>query len=151
MNLRHAACDQECSVCGLVCPTQSIRKLSLTERVHARVGTAVILRDTCIPWSRDRECLVCQTQCPYDAVSFRDDGAGHSVGLPVVDADKCNGCGRCEDRCPIKGDSAIVVIPEGEIRLSAGSYVDECRAQGLAFEDKNEGRDRFEWMGEELP
>ncbi len=151
MNLRHAACDQKCSVCGQVCPTQSIRNLSLSERVHARVGTAIIVRDTCIPWSRDRECLVCRTQCPYDAVVFRFKSDESSVGLPTVDGDKCNGCGRCEDRCPIKGDSAIVVTPHGELRLSAGSYVNECRAQGLTFEDKDAGRDSFEWMNGELP
>ena len=97
------------------------------------------------------ECLVCKTQCPYDAVLFRFRAAERAVGLPVVDSEKCNGCGRCEDKCPIKGDSAITVTPHGEIRLSAGSYVNECRAQGLTFEDKDEGRDTFEWKNGELP
>jgi ferredoxin len=67
----------------------------------------------------------------------------HQAGLPVVEADRCNGCGQCEDRCPVIGDSAIIVAPHGELRLPRGSYVEECRLQGLVFEDKREGRNQF--------
>jgi NAD-dependent dihydropyrimidine dehydrogenase PreA subunit len=150
MNLRHAACDQNCNVCGLVCPTESIRPLSLIERRHARVGTAVILRDSCLPWARDERCLICEEQCPYGAVVLQRD-SGHKSGLPVVEPDRCNGCGHCEDKCPVTGDSAIIVSPHGELRLSRGSYVQECRSQGLVFEDKNEGRNRFRLDDAELP
>jgi MauM/NapG family ferredoxin protein len=150
MNLRHAGCDQDCNVCGLVCPTDSIRPLSLMERRHARVGTAVLLRDRCLPWAQDKRCLICEEQCPYGAVTLQED-ARHRVGVPVVDSERCNGCGWCEDRCPVVGESAIVVIPHGEIRLSEGSYVEECRLQGLVFEDKREGRDRFQLNDTTLP
>jgi ferredoxin len=61
----------------------------------------------------------------------------------VVEPDKCNGCGRCEDKCPVKGNSAIVVVPHGELRLSGGSYVEECRTRGLVFEEKAEGQSEF--------
>ena len=142
MNLRHAACDQKCNLCGLVCPTESIRPLGLTERRHARVGTAVIVRDTCLPWARDERCLVCEEQCPYGAITFRQDDR-YKFGLPVVEPNKCNGCGRCEDKCPVKGNSAIVVVPHGELRLSDGSYVEECRTRGLVFEEKVEGQSEF--------
>jgi MauM/NapG family ferredoxin protein len=150
MNLRHAACDQDCNACGLVCPTESIRPLSLIERRHARVGVAVILRDKCLPWAQDRRCLVCEEQCPYSAVVLQQDNR-YRFGLPVVETDKCNGCGRCEDRCPVAGDSAIMVTPEGELRLSKGSYMEECRSQGLVFKEKDEGRNQF-WLDDaELP
>lgn len=143
MHLRHGACDQECNVCGLVCPTEAIRPLPLTERRHARVGAAVLDRDRCLPWARDERCLVCQEQCPYGAIAFERDER-HQFDLPVVDAAKCNGCGICEDKCPITGDSAIVVVPHGELRLATGSYVDACRSRGLTFEKKDAGRDTFE-------
>jgi len=142
MNLRHAACDQNCNVCGLVCPTESIRPLSLTERRHARVGIAVIVRDRCLPWAQDERCLVCEEQCPYQAIVFQQDDQ-YRFGLPVVKADRCNGCGRCEDKCPVKGDSAIVITPHGELRLSKGSYVEECRSRGLVFEEKVKGQNEF--------
>jgi NAD-dependent dihydropyrimidine dehydrogenase PreA subunit len=150
MNLRHAACDQSCNACGLVCPTESIRPLSLIERRHARVGVAIIVRDRCLPWAQDQGCLVCEEQCPYGAVILEEDDR-HRSGLPVVRAERCNGCGRCEDRCPVTGDSAIIVVPHGELRLSKGSYVEECRSQGLVFEDKDEGRDQFRLDDAQLP
>jgi ferredoxin len=68
-----------------------------------------------------------------------------------VKAERCNGCGRCEDRCPVIGDSAIIVAPHGELRLAKGSYEEECRSQGLVFEDKYEGRDRFQLEDAGLP
>ena len=42
MELRFAACEQNCNVCGKVCPTQAIRSLPLDEKNHAKVGTAVL-------------------------------------------------------------------------------------------------------------
>ena len=48
-------------------------------------------------------------------------------------ASRCNGCGYCEQRCPVKGESAIVVVPDGEIRLAAGSYIREAKKLQLEF------------------
>jgi ferredoxin len=150
MALRHAACDQECNVCGQVCPTHAIRSLDLDERIHARVGTAVLDRDRCLPWSRDRECLVCETQCPYGAIAFHPDGE-HTVPLPTVEVDRCNGCGICQDRCPVVGTSAVQVQPQGELRLSHESYVEACNEQGLRFEAKDARRNTFLFDDAALP
>jgi hypothetical protein len=51
----------------------------------------------------------------------------------------------------VTGGSAIVVVPDGELRLSRGSYVEECRSRGLVFDDKNEGRDQFRLDDAQLP
>ena len=150
MNLRHAACEQGCNVCGQVCPTQAIRPLSLAEKQHAKVGTAVVIRDRCLPWSQDRRCLICDEQCPYNAIVFQHD-ATHRMGLPVVNADKCNGCGQCEDKCPVIGEAAILVVPQGELRLLQGSYVAEARNLGLVFEAKGGVQDQFRDDSEPAP
>jgi NAD-dependent dihydropyrimidine dehydrogenase PreA subunit len=150
MNLRHAACDQDCNACGQVCPTQCIRPLDLEERRHARVGVAIVRRDKCLPWGRDEQCLVCEQQCPYGAIAFQHDDQ-HRFGLPVVDTSRCNGCGICEDRCPLTGDAAIVVVPDGELRLAHGSYVEECGSRDLIFERKDLGRDKFQFHEGGLP
>jgi ferredoxin len=52
---------------------------------------------------------------------------------PVVVASRCNGCGYCEQRCPVKGESAIVVMTDGEIRLKEGSYIAEAKKLNLEF------------------
>jgi hypothetical protein len=34
-------------------------------------------------------------------------------------------------------------MPHGELRLSRGSYIKECRTRGLVFEEKVEGQNEF--------
>ena len=130
LDLRFAACEQECNVCGKVCPTQAIRSLDLEEKTHAKLGTAILKKEMCLVWAQDKLCLICDEICPYDAIVFRTiDG----YRRPFVVTSRCNGCGYCEQRCPVEGDSAIVVAPIGQIRLRTESYVAEAKktAAGL--------------------
>jgi ferredoxin len=139
MDLRFAACEQNCNVCGKVCPTQAIRSVSLEEKTHAKVGTAILLKERCLVWNQDKLCLICDEICPYNAIVFRTiDG----YRRPVVIASKCNGCGFCETRCPVGGTSAIAVVPDGEIRLKEGSYIKEAQKLQLEFKP-DPGDDKF--------
>ncbi len=139
MDLRLAPCDQNCNICGKVCPTQAIRSLSLEEKTHAKVGTAVLRKEMCLVWAQNKLCLICDEICPYNAIVFRP---VEGYRRPVVIASKCNGCGYCEQRCPVKGESAIVVVPDGEIRLKEGSYLKEAKKLQLEFKP-DPGDDRF--------
>ena len=133
LELRYAGCEQNCNRCGKVCPSQAIRSLSLEEKKCAKVGTAAIDRSRCIVWEQDRLCLICDEVCPYNAIVFKE---VDSVRRPFVVENKCNGCGYCEQRCPVEGRSAIVVAPSGEIRLSQGSYRNEASLQKLDLQEK---------------
>lgn len=126
--MRLAGCEQLCNVCGQVCPTGAIRPLDLEEKRHAKLGTAVILKEKCIAWEQDRLCLVCDECCPYNAIVFQT-VAGRP--RPVVREERCNGCGWCEHKCPVDGAAAIVVKPLGQIRLREGSYQEAARRFGL--------------------
>ncbi len=139
MDTRLAPCDQNCNVCGKVCPTQAIRSLPLEEKTHAKVGTAVLRKEMCLVWAENKLCLICDEICPYNAIVFRP---VEGYRRPVVIASKCNGCGFCEQRCPVKGDSAIVVVPNGEIRLKDGSYMKEAKRLELEFKP-DPGDDKF--------
>lgn len=139
MDLRFAACEQECNVCGKVCPTQAIRSLPLEEKTHAKVGTAVLLKEMCLVWAQDKLCLICDEICPYNAIVFR---TVEGYRRPFVIASRCNGCGFCEQKCPIHGESAIIVVPSGEIRLKEGSYVKEAKKLELEFKP-DPGDDKF--------
>jgi polyferredoxin len=139
MDLRLAACEQNCYVCGKVCPTQAIRSLSLEEKTHAKVGTAVLKKELCLVWAQNKICLICDEICPYNAIVFRP---VEGYRRPFVIASKCNGCGFCEQRCPVKGESAIVVVPDGEIRLKEGSYVKEAKKLQLEFKP-DPGDDKY--------
>jgi ferredoxin len=139
MDLRFAACEQNCNICGRVCPTQAIRSVSLEEKTHAKVGTAILYKERCLVWSQDKLCLICDEICPYNAIVFR---TVEGYRRPVVIASKCNGCGFCETRCPVGGTSAIVVVPDGEIRLKEGSYIKEAQKLQLEFKP-DAGDDKF--------
>jgi polyferredoxin len=143
--LRYAACEQTCNLCGKVCPTQAIRDLDLEEKKHARIGTAVILKEKCLVWEQDKVCLICDEQCPYNAIVFKTiDGQRR----PFIIENKCNGCGLCEHKCPIEGEAAIVVKPLGEMRLKEGSYIEEARRLELTLKEE-EGYDRFLFENEQ--
>jgi MauM/NapG family ferredoxin protein len=136
---RMAACEPNCNVCGKVCPTQAIRSLSLEEKTCAKIGTAILRKESCLVWAQNKLCLICDEICPYNAIVFRPvDG----YRRPVVIASRCNGCGYCEQRCPVKGESAIVVVPDGEIRLAEGSYIQEAKKLQLEFK-ADPGDDRY--------
>jgi ferredoxin-type protein NapG len=89
MNFHLGYCDY-CNKCVEVCPTQALKPFEIQS---VEIGTAVVKRDICIAWDRGG-CTVCADECPYDAITL--DANNH----PVVDQDRCNGCGICEYKCP---------------------------------------------------
>ena len=129
---RLAACAVNCAICGSVCPTGAIRKLPVEEKIQAKIGTAWIDRQNCLVWNRDKKCLVCGEVCPYHAISFQP-ASGRRNGVPIVHANRCCGCGWCENKCPVEGAGAIRVSVVGEIRLSSGSYIEKAKEYGLEF------------------
>jgi formate hydrogenlyase subunit 6/NADH:ubiquinone oxidoreductase subunit I len=119
-------CDHTCTLCGSVCPTGAIEELTGRIKVEKpiRIGSAYLDRGRCLPWSGNGACIVCEEHCPTSpkAISLKNesvwgaDGKESRVQLPFVDLKKCTGCGICENKCPIKGKSAIKVIAAGESR-----------------------------------
>ncbi|MGC8604289.1 MAG: 4Fe-4S dicluster domain-containing protein, partial [Desulfomonilaceae bacterium] len=129
---RLAACAVNCVMCGSVCPTGAIRKLPIEEKIQAKIGTAQIDKQKCLVWNRDKKCLVCGEVCPYHAISFQP-AEGRKNGVPVVHANRCCGCGWCENKCPVEGSGAINVSVVGEVRLATGSYIEKAKEYGLEF------------------
>ena len=139
---RLAGCEQGCNVCGQVCPTGAIRPLSLEEKIFAKIGTARIEKSRCIAWEQEKKCLICDEVCPYNAIVSQF-VADRPVTVPVIEENKCNGCGYCEDKCPVIGESAIIVEPLGEVRLATGSYREKAKELGLIFHAEDAAEDHF--------
>ena len=128
--MRFAGCEQQCNICGGICPTGALRNLTLIERQHAKVGTAVLYQARCVAWRQDQLCLLCDEACPYNAIVFRV-VQGHK--RPFVDESKCNGCGICESVCPVEGEAAIMVHQDGEVRIREGSYKEILRERRIVL------------------
>lgn len=101
-------CDYGCNACGQVCPSGAILPLALAGKREAVVGVAVIDRDRCLPWANGTPCIVCEEMCPVPnkAVQLQGGGDGE-LQKPIVNADRCIGCGICEYQCPVEGEAAI--------------------------------------------
>ncbi len=119
-------CEYTCTLCGSVCPTGAIKEISGKEKIERPIviGLAYLDRGRCLPWSGNGPCIVCQEHCPTSPKAIylreelvnRPDGGRSPVQLPYVDLKRCNGCGICENRCPVRGRPAIRVISAGESR-----------------------------------
>lgn len=100
-------CFQECNACTQVCPTGAIRALAPDDKKQAAIGVARVDRKTCIAWAKREYCVVCQEFCPYQAIIEK---RHRGVNCPIVDEDKCRGCGACESQCPAQ---PIAIVVEG--------------------------------------
>jgi len=72
-------CDYSCTLCGQVCPTGAIPRLSLAEKQTVVLGTATIDRSRCIPYSEGTDCLVCEEHCPVAEAAGGASGALHRL------------------------------------------------------------------------
>ena len=90
----------------------------LAERAdsYAFYETEVLwIKENCICITDDVECGNCARHCPVGAIQMvaSDPENPESRKIPVVNTERCIGCGACENLCPSRPFSAIYV--EGHI------------------------------------
>ncbi len=136
-------CEHSCVLCGDVCPTGAIAKITEADKLGIdgpaiSLGTAFLKRGRCLPWAMATPCIVCEEFCPTSPkaiwveeieVPRRSDAAGEpgpddaqptvTVQRPHVDPSRCIGCGSCEKMCPVQDEPAIYVTNVGESRSKA--------------------------------
>jgi MauM/NapG family ferredoxin protein len=101
---RLGACEAFCNLCGIVCPSGAIKRVAIEEKKYVRIGVAKINKDKCIAYKEGKLCIICDEQCGYNAIYLSKDKK------PVIDGERCTGCGVCENRCPLPGEAAIRVV-----------------------------------------
>lgn len=104
-------CRPECTRCSNVCPTGAIRKITRAEKSSIQIGHAVWVKENCVPLTDGVECGNCARHCPSGAIQMVPSVAGNpdSPKIPVVNTERCIGCGACENLCPARPFSAIYV------------------------------------------
>jgi ferredoxin len=72
------------------------------------IGEALVDGSICVLALGERDCNACERSCPFDAVRIHWDEERY-MAYPLVDVNKCNGCGACEVACPTADIKAIRV------------------------------------------
>lgn len=102
---REGYCLEPCRACTRVCPTGAIRELSLKEKQRLALGMARVEPSRCLAWHDGLYCMMCQASCPYSAISEVE---RKGVPCPVVNPDRCRGCGACQNACPARPPAIVV-------------------------------------------
>ena len=111
-------CEYNCTLCGQVCPTGAIPLLAVENKRREVIGKAVFDKNHCLPFARKIDCIVCEEHCPIPEKAIRSreqrvmglDGVMKSVKEPYVVEEICNGCGICENVCPLETKAGIEVF-----------------------------------------
>ncbi len=86
-NMHRGYCDF-CNACIDACSTGALQTF---DPAVDKIGVAIVQMDRCMAYIQ--ACESCKESCEYGALTF--DSNHH----PTIDADLCNGCGKCEHDC----------------------------------------------------
>jgi polyferredoxin len=133
-------CEHSCVLCGDVCPTGAIQKITEEQKQGIgqkpiSIGTAFYDQGRCLPWAMSVPCIVCEEFCPTSPKAIwieevdipkreavaKEEGKEPAmtsvhVQRPHVDPALCIGCGACEKVCPVQDKPAVYVTSVGETR-----------------------------------
>ena len=114
MSFERGFCRPECTRCSEVCPAGAIIPVTREEKSSIQIGHAVWIREQCIPVTKGRSCGNCARHCPTGAIQMvplaqNDDSSRKAPKIPIIDTERCIGCGKCEFVCPARPVSAIVI------------------------------------------
>ena len=111
MSYERGYCRPECTKCSQVCPTGAINKITSADKSSVQIGHAVFIRQNCTVLADDVKCGNCARHCPSGAIIMvaSNPQISDSPKVPVVNIERCIGCGACESLCPARPFSAIYV------------------------------------------
>ena len=109
MSYERGYCRPECTNCSLVCPAGAIKPISVEEKSSIQIGHAVVNLDNCVVNTDGVSCGNCARHCPAGAIKLvrKNPDDKNSLRIPVVNEERCIGCGACENLCPARPFTAI--------------------------------------------
>ena len=111
MSFERGYCRPECVKCSEVCPTGALQPITAEEKSATQIGYAVWNPQLCVVLKDGVNCDLCAVKCPTAAITLIDQKPGNNElpKIPMIDENRCIGCGACEQLCPSRPNSAIYV------------------------------------------
>ncbi len=112
MSYERGYCRPECTACSQVCPAGAITKIDRADKSSIQIGHAVWVEQNCVVLTDGVSCGNCAVHCPVGAITMVEAKDKERYGgrkIPIVDIERCIGCGACENLCPSRPFSAIYV------------------------------------------
>lgn len=111
MSFERGFCRPACTACADVCPNGAIKPIQPEQKSSTKIGTAVWVADNCIANKDGVTCNNCERHCPNGAIKMirKKDADNKAPRIPMIDVERCLGCGACEYVCPARPFSAIFV------------------------------------------
>ena len=115
MSYERGFCRPECTRCSQVCPAGAIESISPSDKTAIQIGHAAWNKHNCVVLTDHVSCGNCARHCPAGAISMEPmealwDGVSDNLPVvPVVNTERCIGCGACENICPSRPFPAIYV------------------------------------------
>ena len=111
MSYERGYCRPECNKCSQVCPAGAIKPITIEEKSSIQIGHAVVCLDNCVVNTDEVSCGNCARHCPAGAIRMvrKNPDDENSLRIPVVNPERCIGCGACENLCPARPFAAIHV------------------------------------------
>jgi polyferredoxin len=111
MSYERGYCRPECVKCSEVCPTGAINLITTADKSAIQIGHAVWIKEKCVVNTDKVNCDNCARHCPAGAIQMVPAGADNPkpLKIPIVNTERCIGCGACENLCPSRPFSAIYV------------------------------------------
>ena len=104
-------CREDCNACMQVCPSGAIRRGDLERKEREPIGLAHVDLARCL-LALNQECRrMCLESCPYQAIELHKWTWEDDRRYPIVEAEKCPGCGACKLACTPM--DAIKISPPG--------------------------------------
>jgi len=100
-------CQYDCTLCTDLCPTGALKKLTLDDKRLVQMGTAALVTEKCIVFTKKTACGACAEHCPTGSVRMIPAPTG--IPEPAFDSAICVGCGACHHICPAEPDKSITV------------------------------------------